>query len=141
MPYTKIMAHQNLPQTFSGTVTRFQGNGRKLGYPTANFHITTDLSDGVYFGFTELKNYRNHPSLIFLGVPTTMGDTERRLETYLLDIPDEDYYDLPISVVLQDYHRPNQTFDSVDNLLVAMKADEAATRQWLASLQGVHHNS
>ncbi len=135
------MAQQNLPRTFSGTVTRFHGNGRKLGYPTANFHTATELADGVYFGFTNLKNFRNHPSIIFLGVPTTMGNTERRLESYLLDIPDEDYYDLPIKVILKHHHRPNQTFDSVDNLLVAMKNDETATRRWLAALQSVHHNS
>ncbi|HUC20346.1 MAG TPA: riboflavin kinase, partial [Candidatus Polarisedimenticolaceae bacterium] len=135
------MTQPQLPVTFPGTVTRFQGNGRKLGYPTANFTTSTSLADGVYFGFSDLDAYHEHPSVIFIGTPTTMGDTLRRLETHLLDIPDADYYDLSIEVSPHYFHRSNQTFSSVEALVEAMKADEAAMRRWLTSLQSVHHNS
>ncbi len=135
------MAKPNLPATLRGTTTRFQGNGRKLGYPTANFITNTHLADGVYFGFTDLANYTDHPSIIFLGIPTTMKNTERRLETHLFDVVDEDYYGLPTRVVLLHFHRPNQTFGSVDVLLGAIKADDAAGRLWLSALHGIHHNS
>lgn len=113
-----------------GIVTRFKGNGRRLGYPTANLAVRTDAKDGVYFGLSDLAGYKDHPSIIFVGVPTTMGDTKRRVESYLLDIPDQDYYDLPLVVTLGKYHRANRTFKQVDELIAAMKADEAAARGW-----------
>ena len=113
-----------------GIITRFAGNGRRLGYPTANLTTATDLKDGVYFGLADLAAYANHPALIFVGTPTTMGDTTRRIEAYLLDIPDQDYYGQELRLNVQYFHRPNQTFASVDDLLVAMKADETTARQW-----------
>ena len=118
------------PVNLKGTVTRFKGNGRRLGYPTANLVTKTDLADGVYFGFADLADWSQHPAMVFIGVPTTMGDTNRRAEVYLLDIPDRDYYDLPLIVSIRHYHRANQTFNNVDELLEAMKDDEAKARQW-----------
>ena len=116
--------------TLKGIVTRFKGNGRQLGYPTANITTATGAKDGVYFGFADLAGFEHHPSLIFIGVPTTMGDTERRVEVHLLDIPDEDYYDRQLAVTLNHYHRANQTFKSVGELQTVMKADDSAARQW-----------
>jgi FAD synthase len=120
--------------TLQGTITRFNGNGRRLGYPTANIMTDTSAKDGVYFGFADLAGFKHHPSLIFIGVPTTMGDTERRAEVHLLDIPDEDYYDQTLAATLKYYHRANQAFKDVAELLIAMKADEAAARQWFAKV-------
>ena len=124
------------PVVLNGAVTRFKGNGRRLGYPTANLKVETDLQDGVYFGYADLANWSHHPAIIFVGVPTTMGDTQRRVEAYLLDIPDKDYYDLPLKVSIEQFHRPNQTFDNVDELLKVMHEDEAAARQWFSSGSG-----
>jgi FAD synthase len=119
--------------TLSSIVIRYNGNGRKLGYPTANLKVETDLKDGVYFGYANLAGYANHPAMIFIGVPTSMGDTGRRVEAHLLDITDRDYYDLPIRLDIRNYHRPNQTFANIDALLGAIKADEAAARHWFSS--------
>jgi riboflavin kinase / FMN adenylyltransferase len=120
------------PTTLIGPVMPYKGNGRKLGYPTANIKTDTDLDDGVYFGYANLGEYQNHPALIFIGTPTTMGDTERRVEAHLLDIVDQDYYGLPITMELQHFYRPNETFASIDDLLKAMKQDEATARAWFA---------
>ncbi len=109
---------------------RFSGNGRKLGYPTANIVTQTKLKDGVYFGYADLDAFTHHPAIIFIGTPTTVGDTERRLEAHLLDIVDKDYYGQTMAVELIAYHRQNQTFDSVDALMKAMKTDEATAREW-----------
>ncbi len=125
---------KQLLATLSGTVTRFQGNGRRLGYPTANLTIKTDLSDGVYFGFADLDGWSHQPAMIFVGVPETVGDSGRRIEAHLLDIPDQDYYGQKLSLDIRHYHRPNRVFDSVDELLKAMHGDESAARQWFASL-------
>ncbi len=116
-----------------GIVIPFKGNGRKLGYPTANIDFNTDLKDGVYFGFANLDKYQNHPCLIFIGTPTTVVDTKRRVEAHLLDIEDKDYYGLPIELSIHLFHRSSATFSSVDKLLKAMKADESAGRRWFKS--------
>jgi|SRR5665213_1145624 len=120
------------PVKLSGIVTRFKGNGRKLGYPTANLTTKTDLADGVYFGFADLAEWSNQPAIIFIGTPTTMGDKDRRVEVHLFDIPDRDYYELSLTADLRHYHRANQTFATIEQLLEAMKADDLAARQWLS---------
>lgn len=126
------MKEVKLPVLLKGVTSRYKGNGRKLGYPTANIGAQTDLPDGVYFGFTTMGNYRHYPSIIFIGTPTTVGDTERRTEAHVLDIADHDYYGLAIELAIEKYHRPNQTFDSVAQLEKAMKDDEEAARDWFA---------
>lgn len=118
------------PVTISGIVSRYKGNGRELGYPTANLNTNTELEDGVYFGYASLAEWQDHPAIIFIGVPTTMGDTERRVEAHLLDIPDEDYYGLKLELRIYHYHRANQNFEGVEKLLEVMKNDELVARQW-----------
>jgi riboflavin kinase/FMN adenylyltransferase len=122
-----------LPVTLQGTVARFKGNGRKLGYPTANLITTTDLEDGIYFGHADLAEWSGQPAMIFIGVPTTVGDRRRRIEVYLLDIPDRDYYDQPLAATAEHYHRPNQTFEGVEELIKVIRADEQAARVWFAA--------
>lgn len=117
----------------SGITERFVGNGRALGYPTANLSAQVALPDGVYFGYADMGEYVHHPALIFVGTPTTMGDTTRRVEAHLLDIPDKDYYDLRLELDVRYFHRSNLTFGSINELTVAMKADEAAARKWFKS--------
>lgn len=117
----------------TGTVKKFKGNGRKLGYPTANLAIETDLQDGVYFGHADLAEFQDNPALIFVGVPTTMGDKVRRVEVHLLDIPDQDYYGEELSASIEKFHRKNQTFDSIEALLQFMHKDEATARAYFSN--------
>lgn len=121
------------PVNLQGQIKRYKGNGRRLGYPTANLDVDTDLKDGVYFGYADLKDWQHWPAIIFVGVPVTVGDTLRRVEAYLFDIPDEDYYDEQLSLSVESFHRENQNFASVDELLVAMKDDETKALEWFDS--------
>jgi riboflavin kinase/FMN adenylyltransferase len=113
-----------------GRVTQFKGNGRKLGYPTANIRSHTSARDGVYFARAWLGEFEQHPAIVFVGTPTTVGDTERRVEAHLFDVPDLDYYGQEITLELERFFRPNETFASVEELMQAMKKDEAAAREW-----------
>lgn len=124
------MTNKAILAQLSGVVTTFQGNGRKLGYPTANLKTKISLQDGVYFGFADLGKYTHHPALIFVGQPITVGDAERRVEAHLLDVADKDYYGQTLRLQISHFHRPNQLFASVDELVVAMKSDEASARRW-----------
>ena len=113
-----------------GRVTHFDGNGRSLGYPTANISVETALQEGVYFGFCNLEAYKNQPSLIFIGTPTTLNKTKHRVEAHLLDAVDKDYYGLNLQITLGHFHRPNQHFSSIEELVKTIKADEIAGRKW-----------
>jgi riboflavin kinase / FMN adenylyltransferase len=114
----------------SGEVKHYAGHGREFGYPTANIAAETDLADGVYFGRADLGDYRQNPALVFIGTPTTVGDTVRRVEAHLLDIPDRDHYGERLDLDVLRYWRANITFGSVKELLAAMKNDETAGRAW-----------
>ena len=92
-------------ETIVGVVERFAGNGRKLGYPTANLNYDTKLPDGVYFGYANLGVLKDKPALIFIGTPTTVGDTVRRVEAFLLDIDDIDYYGENMTLDVRYFHR------------------------------------
>ncbi len=118
-----------------GTVTKFKGDGRRLGYPTANITTATELADGVYFGFADLGELSRQPALIFIGIPTTMGEHDRRVEAHVLDIADQDYYDQSLVLDIRQFHRRNETFASVDSLKLAMAEDEQAARAWFTRHQ------
>lgn len=125
------------PTWLHGTTTKFVGNGRRLGYPTANILCETDLRDGVYLALADMLNFKKHPALVFIGTPQTKGveDTSRRVEAHLLDIPDLDYYKAKIGLDLRHYVRPNEAFDSINKLTDQMMKDERYARDWFE----VHH--
>lgn len=123
-----------LPTRLSGTVKAYSGNGRKLGYPTANIATKTDLEDGVYFGFATLDAYKNNPALIFIGEPLTVGDSIRRVEAHLLNIKDINYYGKKLELQVSIFHRKNIKFVSIDELIKAMKHDEKTAINWFNSL-------
>jgi FAD synthase len=114
----------------SGVTLPFEGNGRTFGYPTANIHANTDLVDGVYFGYASLGEYSHHPALIFIGTPTTVGAKKYRIEAHLLDITDKDFYGETLRLDVRHFHRPNELFDSVEELLTVMRTDDSAARKW-----------
>lgn len=121
----------DLPVKIGGMTSRFDGNGRGLGYPTANIKKSSaGLNDGVYFGYATLGDIKRKPALIFIGAPETLDNQQRRVEAYLLDIPDKDYYDQKLVLDVRYFHRPNQKFGSLNELRHAMRDDELAARRW-----------
>ena len=121
----------------SGIVKPHKGNGRKLGYPTANIECPEELDEGVFVGFTSLKlntlSYDNLPSIIFVGFPETLNENNKRLETHIFDIKDEDLYDAKIEVTIVKKLRNNLKFDSIDELIEQMQDDEKDARAWFQS--------
>lgn len=118
----------------SGVVKPHKGNGRKFGYPTANIAVDSGAEEGVFVGYTTLRGGRL-PSIIFIGTAETLGETNKRLESYILDFPDEDLYDELIEVEVLDQLRDNQKFDSIDDLIEQMHQDERNARDYFANLK------
>jgi riboflavin kinase/FMN adenylyltransferase len=127
-----VIDNVKLPVELSGTITHYAGNGRLLGYPTANITTQSNLSDGVYFGYADLQKFHHWPCLIFIGTPTTIGDTGRRIEAHLLDIPDTDYYKLSLQLKILYFYRKTETFTTVEDLLGVMRTDEINAREWFS---------
>lgn len=111
-----------------GVVQHGEGRGRRLGTPTANVRLHKHASDGVYV--TETRVGRTwYRSVSFIGAAKTFGRTERWLESHLLDF-DEDIYGEWITVRFHTRIRGNRRFDSVEELIQAMKRDIEATRHY-----------
>lgn len=125
---------------FSGVVAPNKRNGTKFGYPTANIFIDEKNLDGLYMGYTSLIDSKSEevrrafsgrlPSLIFVGVAQTLGETEHRLESHILDFPKIDLYDCEIKVEIVEKLRDNLMLSSEEKLIEQMKLDEEQARKW-----------
>lgn len=116
----------------SGTVTPYAGNGRRLGYPTANIEAPSDTPEGLFLGYVVLQNQKM-PALIFIGAPITLNDTVKRAEAHILDFADRDLYGEVVSFEISSKLRDNVKFDSEAALIEQMQADEAHARAHFSS--------
>ncbi|MDY5840279.1 MAG: bifunctional riboflavin kinase/FAD synthetase [Corynebacterium camporealensis] len=131
--------------TVTGPVVRGAGRGGKdLGFPTANQYFPDSLAlptDGVYAGWFivdspvhidgDMRPGVAYAAAISVGTNPTFGDEERSVESFVLD-RDADLYGYEATVQFVDHIRDMVKFTSVDELLEAMAADVAATREVLA---------
>lgn len=134
----------------TGIVEKHLGRGIKLGFPTANLKAPTDIEDGIYVGLTRIHNPSQpplslrggvpplkirggegelFPSLIFIGMAKTFGDSVKRLEVYILDF-NHDIYGQEITVRLLKKIRDNVKFDSEAALVDQMKQDEKCAQDF-----------
>lgn len=127
------------PHEVTGVVRRGDGRGKGLGFPTANVPVDDTYAappDGVYAGIVVTDGER-HPAAISVGTNPTFGGIERRVESFVLDVPSAgssgsiDLYDREIRVEFIQRLRGMETFDTVDALVAQMHEDVAATREVL----------
>ncbi|MDK8764349.1 bifunctional riboflavin kinase/FAD synthetase [Corynebacterium sp. MSK218] len=130
----------------TGPVVRGAGRGGKeLGFPTANQYFPESVAipaDGVYAGWFvieptdaavegDMEPSVPYPAAISVGTNPTFGDEERSVESFVLD-RDADLYGHEATVHFVDHVRDMEKFNSVDELLTAMKRDVARVREILA---------
>jgi riboflavin kinase / FMN adenylyltransferase len=124
------------PHRVEGVVVRGHMRGRALGFPTANLETpphTATPADGVYAGWltsldldgTEVSRW---PAAISIGTNPTFGGGDRTVEAYALDRDDLDLYGVHAAIDFAARLRGNERFDSVDALVVQMRADVAEAR-------------
>ncbi|MDD9921805.1 MAG: bifunctional riboflavin kinase/FAD synthetase [Boseongicola sp.] len=119
-----------------GVVVRGDQRGRELGYPTANMMIT-----GLHrpkFGVYAVKvsvlsgeNVGDYDGVASLGIRPMFDGDVPNLETYVFDFKG-DLYGAQLSVALVGYLRPEEKFESLDELIAQMDADSARAREILA---------
>ncbi|MFI3247670.1 MAG: riboflavin kinase [Rikenellaceae bacterium] len=114
-----------------GVVVEGRQLGRKLGFPTANVALDGDLQieSGVYVSRITVDEKVYH-GVTNIGTNPTVGDVERRSESYLFDF-NGDLYGRKISVVLYQKLRSQMHFESVDHLRQQISEDIERARQLL----------
>lgn len=122
------------PHRVSGEVIRGEARGRDLGFPTANIHPPGRMAipaDGIYA--VRVEGAATGGGVASLGVRPTFADAgERLLEVHLFDF-DSDLYGQTLDVDFIERLRPEERFDTVDDLVAQMDRDAAAARRVLSN--------
>ncbi len=119
------------PYSLAGSVTRGDGLGRQLGYPTANLD-TTGLAlppRGVYAVHAEAGG-NTHRAVLNIGYRPTLQNPEPqlRVEAHLLDFQG-DLYGQELEVTFVDKLRDEQRFPSLEDLRAQIAKDIQAARE------------
>lgn len=122
--------------TVLGEVIEGRQLGRQLGFPTANLRVFNEQlpANGVWCVSVTLANGVIVKGVGNLGMrPTVEGvEAKRMLEVHLLDF-DEDIYGMTMEVEFLDYIRPEQKFESIDELSSQIQSDVLSCREFHAS--------
>lgn len=111
--------------TIEGEVVHGDEIGRTLGFATANIHMYDEtVPDGVWAARVAFRDGRSHSAVVSVGRRPTFfeSDAVRLLETHIIDFA-ESIYGEWIVVELLEYIRPQVRFDSIRELVSAMRAD------------------
>ncbi len=132
------------PYHATGVVVRGNQRGRQIGIPTANLHLPADKlwpADGVYATRTYVHDrvgMNLFNSVTNLGVRPTVGGTEHRFETHLLDFPEagasDDLYGQTVTVEFAARLRGEQKFSGFAELVAQIHSDIAQARALLPAL-------
>lgn len=119
------------PHTMIGAVITGQGQGRYLRFPTANLDCGLQLTpaDGVYAGRAEWDGRRGLAA-VSVGCRPTFGEQPRAIEVHLLD-PPGDLYGRTMAVEFHRFLRPQQRFDSREELTRQIAEDVQHVRDQL----------
>ena len=123
------------PFRMEGHVVRGANLGKKLGYPTANLRIRARPSplQGVFAVYARCAGDRWRAGVSNLGWRPAVGGKEPLLEVHFFDF-DKDIYGQRLEVQFVAKLRDELDFESVDDLVIQMKRDEAQARACLAQM-------
>ncbi len=119
-----------------GTVVPGDQRGRTIGFPTANIIVETGVEParGIYATRVH-ETDKAEPLWMgagYFGDRPTFKTNKTFFEVYLLD-QDIDLYGRELTVQFVDLIRPDQSFTTVDALVVQMKADCEVARKILST--------
>jgi riboflavin kinase/FMN adenylyltransferase len=123
--------------SLSGTIVKGNELGRKLGFPTANIHISENYklipANGIYAVTVNLneKNQKGMSGMMSIGTRPTFDNGNITIEVNILDF-DQNIYGKNIVVYLKHRLRDELKFNSADELIVQMKKDKEDTLKLFA---------
>ena len=126
--------------SFEGRVREGNRLGRKLGMPTLNLYPPGEKllpPKGVYYSRVFCDNCM-YPGITNIGKkPTVNEDDVVSVETYLYDF-DGDLYGETICVELLSFHRAEQRFDSLEDLVGRLRLDLEEGRKYFIKYNKDH---
>lgn len=105
------------PVSLRGPVISGEGRGTGLGFPTANLKVNPKLAlpaDGIYATRAYI-NGKTYPAVTNIGRNPTFGDSERSIETYIINYQG-DLYGRELKIDIVERLREEKKFDSVAEL-------------------------
>lgn len=119
-----------LPFFAKGIVIKGFGRGSKdLGIPTANFSnevietIPSEMETGIYYGFANIDGGPVYKMVMSIGWNPFFKNVQKSMETHIIHNFPDDFYGSLLKVCITGYIRPEQSYDSLDALIAAIKAD------------------
>lgn len=106
--------------TLSGIVEKGLGNGRKMGFPTANISYPEEKllpADGVYYG-----KMLGFDAVINVGKNPTFDAKKRTVEAHIPDFSKDIYGEFCVVEFLEKI-RDDIKFDSIENLIMQINKD------------------
>lgn len=125
----KFLGH---PHILSGTVTSGRKLGHTIGVPTANIALPAETvcpKHGVYACLAYAEG-NTHMAVTNIGSRPTVGGHHTTVEPWLLDF-EGDLYGKPLTLTFCHYLRPEQKFDSLEELRAEILKNAAQTRKLL----------
>jgi len=122
--------------TFDGVVEHGEKRGRTLGFPTANMHLGEIVhpAHGVYAVWARQEGDATwRPGVASFGRTPTTGLRDPLLEVVIFDWSG-DLYGKRVHTAFVSFLRGEQVFSGLDELVSAMKRDEAEARRILSGL-------
>lgn len=117
------------PYSIIGKVIEGSNRGHKLGFPTANMEINSNLiipKSGVY-KTNSIINDKVYRSLTNIGYNPTFDEKKLKMETHILNF-DKNIYGKEIEIVFLDFIRDDIKFDSKEALIEQLNKDVEAIK-------------
>lgn len=117
---------------FTGRVVTGQQLGRTIGFPTANLAFPEGLlipKFGVYACQVSIDDEQDYAAVANIGIRPTVNGTEPLMELHLLDF-EGDLYGKELLVTLHAFLRPEQKFNSMDELQAEIQKNVQQTRNF-----------
>lgn len=129
------------PYFTKGTIVKGFGRGSKeLGIPTANMceevvkSLPENFDPGVYYGWAKLSNdARVYKMVMSIGWNPFYKNKTKSMEVHIIHEFDHDFYGIQLSICVLGYTRPELDFNSLDELISAIRNDIQTARDNLDS--------
>jgi len=127
-----------LPFYACGEIVRGFGRGSKeLGIPTANYplevvkSLPAAFNTGVYYGWANVGNGEVYKMVMSIGWNPFYENKQKSMETHILHNYNRDLYGELLKICIVGYLRPEQNFNSLDELIDAIQNDIKQANQLL----------
>lgn len=122
------------PFHLEGVVVKGEGRGKKIGFPTANIQVSTDLivpQKGVYITRTVYEGMTYNSVTNIGNNPTFNDSTNIHIETNLFDF-NTDIYGEVLDIQFLKKIRDEKKFPTVNDLIQQIKSDVLTAKELLA---------